>query len=67
MTDGLVVYTTMSLETPLGYSKNDWIGKSFVDFIRPEDKTIFLDRVNGIAMSQYDSVGSKSNKFFDKF
>lgn len=53
MHDGLVLYTTPSICTALGYLKDAWIGKSFIDYIHPKDKTILADQItSGIVLPQ---------------
>lgn len=53
MHDGLVLYTTPSLCTALGYAKDAWIGRSFIDYVHPKDKTTLADQItSGIASPQ---------------
>lgn len=35
MHDGVVMYTTSSLTSTLGFPKDMWVGRSFIDFIHP--------------------------------
>ncbi|XP_018050159.1 PREDICTED: period circadian protein isoform X6 [Atta colombica] len=50
MHDGLVLYTTPSICTALGYLKDSWIGKSFIDYVHPKDKNTLADQItSGIA------------------
>lgn len=35
MHDGVVMYATSSLTTTLGFPKDMWIGRSFIDFVHP--------------------------------
>ncbi|XP_051172187.1 period circadian protein isoform X3 [Leptopilina boulardi] len=49
MRKGLVVYTTFS--EALGYSKDDWKMKSFLELIHPSDKEAFFNRVNEIIIA----------------
>ncbi|XP_018302517.1 period circadian regulator isoform X4 [Mycetomoellerius zeteki] len=50
MHDGLVLYTTPSICTALGYLKDAWIGKSFIDYVHPKDKNTLADQItSGIA------------------
>ncbi|XP_032674085.1 period circadian protein isoform X3 [Odontomachus brunneus] len=50
MHDGLMLYTTSSIYTALGYPKDAWIGRSFIDYVHPKDKTILADQItSGIA------------------
>ncbi|KAK0166793.1 hypothetical protein PV327_004276, partial [Microctonus hyperodae] len=43
--DGLILHSTASLETALGYSKDAWTGRSFIDYIHPKDQSIFADKL----------------------
>ncbi|XP_014477101.1 PREDICTED: period circadian protein isoform X2 [Dinoponera quadriceps] len=53
MHDGLVLYTTPSICIALGYPKDSWIGRSFIDYVHPKDKTTLTDQItNGIASPQ---------------
>ncbi|CAL1679142.1 unnamed protein product [Lasius platythorax] len=53
MHDGLVLYTTSSICTALGYLKDAWIGRSFIDYVHPKDKIILADQItSGIASPQ---------------
>ncbi|XP_029668598.1 period circadian protein [Formica exsecta] len=52
MHDGLVLYTTPSIVTALGYLKDAWIGRSFIDYVHPKDKNTLADQINAIASPQ---------------
>nr|XP_012217078.1 PREDICTED: period circadian protein isoform X2 [Linepithema humile] len=52
MHDGLVLYTTPSICTALGYAKDAWIGRSFVDYVHLKDKITLADQISGIASPQ---------------
>jgi len=43
--DGMVMHTTSSLTAVLGYPKDMWVGRSFIDFIHPEDRGTFIKQV----------------------
>ncbi|KAF3424501.1 hypothetical protein E2986_09254 [Frieseomelitta varia] len=45
MHDGLVLYTTPSICTALGYSKDAWIGRSFINYVYPKDKATLADQI----------------------
>ncbi|XP_034940771.1 period circadian protein isoform X3 [Chelonus insularis] len=50
--DGLVVQSTASLQTALGYPKDDWLGCSFIDFIHLKDRPTFAEKLaDGIVLS----------------
>ncbi|XP_068633889.1 period circadian protein isoform X3 [Battus philenor] len=51
MHDGVVMYTTPSLTTTLGFPKDMWIGRSFIDFVHPRDRNAFASQItNGLAL-----------------
>ncbi|XP_031827628.1 period circadian regulator isoform X7 [Nomia melanderi] len=55
MHDGLVLYTTPSICTALGYPKEAWIGRSFIDYVHPKDKGTLADQItSGIVSPQED-------------
>ncbi|XP_076163774.1 period circadian regulator isoform X5 [Ptiloglossa arizonensis] len=55
MHDGLVLYTTPSICTALGYPKDAWIGRSFIDYVHPKDKATLADQItSGVASPQED-------------
>ncbi|XP_014613255.1 PREDICTED: period circadian protein isoform X2 [Polistes canadensis] len=55
MHDGLVLYITPSICTALGYSKDAWIGRSFINYVHSNDKTTLADQIkNGLVSSQED-------------
>ncbi|XP_012533743.1 period circadian protein isoform X3 [Monomorium pharaonis] len=53
MHDGLVLYTTPSICTALGYHKDAWIGRSFIDYVHLKDRTTLADQItSGVASPQ---------------
>nr|AQY60264.1 period [Mythimna separata] len=51
MHDGVVMYATSTLTTTLGYPKDMWIGRSFIDFVHPRDRNTFASQItNGLAV-----------------
>ncbi|XP_041987401.1 period circadian protein [Aricia agestis] len=46
MLDGVVMYTTLSISSSLGFPKDMWIGRSFTDFIHPNDRETFVSQVS---------------------
>ncbi|XP_038216692.1 period circadian protein isoform X2 [Zerene cesonia] len=50
MQDGIVMYTTSSLTNTLGFPKDMWIGRSFIDFVHARDRNTFASLItNGLA------------------
>ncbi|CAH0716461.1 unnamed protein product, partial [Brenthis ino] len=51
MQDGVVMYTASSITTALGFPKDMWIGRSFIDFVHPKDRTTFASQItSGLAV-----------------
>ncbi|CAH0556603.1 unnamed protein product [Brassicogethes aeneus] len=58
MYDGVVLYNTPSLTSVLGFPKDMWLGRSFIDFVHPKDRETFSSQVTtGIALPLVDSQG----------
>ncbi|XP_076270074.1 period circadian protein-like [Rhynchophorus ferrugineus] len=58
MNDGLVLYTTPSLTSVLGFPKDTWLGRSFIDFVHPKDRETFASHVTTkLAIPIFDSEG----------
>lgn len=45
MYDGVVLYTTPSLTSALGFPKDMWLGRSFIDFVHPKDRETFSKQI----------------------
>ncbi|CAH1117393.1 unnamed protein product [Phaedon cochleariae] len=45
MYDGVVLHTTPSLTSVLGFPKDMWLGRSFIDFVHPKDRKTFSSQV----------------------
>nr|AAS49924.1 circadian clock protein period [Mamestra brassicae] len=51
MHDGVIMYATSTLTTTLGFPKDMWIGRSFIDFVHPRDRNTFASQItNGLAV-----------------
>ncbi|XP_060809420.1 period circadian protein isoform X1 [Amyelois transitella] len=51
MHDGVVMYTNSSLTTTLGFPKDMWNGRSFIDFVHPKDRSTFASQItNSLAV-----------------
>lgn len=58
MYDGVVLYTTPSLTSVLGFPKDMWLGRSFIDFVHPKDREMFSSQIaTGVALPLVDSMG----------
>ncbi|CAB3252738.1 unnamed protein product [Arctia plantaginis] len=62
MHDGVVMYTTSSLTATLGFPKDMWIGRSFIDFIHPRDRSTFASQItSGLAVPKIVNAQSPAN------
>lgn len=73
--DGQVTHTTQSITNVLGYPKDMWVGRSFVDFIHSEDRDTFISQVTeninlshrtfaDASKNESKEAGLKSGSFF---
>lgn len=63
MYDGVVLYTIPGLTTALGFPKDMWLGRSFIDFVHPKDRETFTSQIaNGLAVPLIDSRGKLKGK-----
>ncbi|XP_025836074.1 period circadian protein-like isoform X3 [Agrilus planipennis] len=68
MYDGVVLYTTPSLTNLLGFPKDMWLGRSFIDFVHPKDRETFSAQVTtGITIPLTDSAGKNMKNSFYVF
>ncbi|KAK9869817.1 hypothetical protein WA026_003546 [Henosepilachna vigintioctopunctata] len=62
--DGVVLYTTPSLTSVLGFPKDMWLGRSFIDFVHPKDRETFSSQVTmGIALPLVNSQEVKNSLY----
>ncbi|XP_058059642.1 period circadian protein [Anopheles bellator] len=45
MHDGVVLFTTPSITHSLGFPKDMWLGRSFIDFVHPKDRSTFASQI----------------------
>ena len=67
--NGMVIHTTPSLSTVLGYPKDMWIGRSIIDFVHPKDQEYFISQVTEninlpLDKSKSTTIRNKSRNFF---
>lgn len=63
--DGLVMHTTCSLTSVLGYPKEMWVGRSFIDFIHQDDRETFSCQVTqniSLPLRSMSEVGKTYNQ-----
>lgn len=62
MQDGVVLYTTPSITETLGYPRDMWLGKSFINFVHPKDRSTFASQITtGIPIATSKCGGSIKN------
>ncbi|EDW00102.1 period circadian protein isoform X2 [Drosophila grimshawi] len=53
MHDGMVLYTTPSITDVLGYPRDMWLGRSFIDFVHVKDRSTFASQITtGIPIAE---------------
>lgn len=45
MHDGVVLYNTPTITDALGFPKDMWLGRSFIDFVHPKDRDTFASQI----------------------
>lgn len=59
MNDGLIINTSDSIYQSMGYPKNMWQGRSFIDFIHPKDRISFVSYVTSV-LTDPSTISKKS-------
>ncbi|XP_047544163.1 period circadian protein isoform X5 [Vanessa atalanta] len=63
MQDGIVMYTTTSITTALGFPKDMWLGRSFIDFVHPRDRNTFASQItSGLTIPKNVNVPAQGNQ-----
>ena len=58
---GMVMCTTSSITTILGYPKDMWNGRSFIDFVHPKDRLTFTNKItSGVTLPFGDQLKGKT-------
>lgn len=57
MEDGIVMSTTSSITSALGFPKDMWSGRSFVDFVHERVSSNILTKYNVEFLSNYSQCG----------
>ncbi|XP_068159060.1 period circadian protein isoform X2 [Drosophila tropicalis] len=53
MHDGIVLYTTPSISDVLGFPRDMWLGRSFIDFVHHKDRATFASQITtGIPIAE---------------
>lgn len=45
MHDGVVLFITPNITKSLGFPRDMWIGRSFIDFVHPKDRSTFASQI----------------------
>ncbi|XP_044017645.1 period circadian protein isoform X2 [Aphidius gifuensis] len=61
LSDGIVLHSTVSSEKSLGYLEDSWIGKSFIDYVDPQDRTYFAEKVINNITVPFDELEKDLN------
>jgi len=63
MEDGVVVHMTPTITNVLGFPKDMWIGRSFIDFVHPKDRMAFASHIaSGLSFPvEVQNINSQSN------
>lgn len=46
MYDGVVLFTTPTITESLGFPRDMWLGRSFIDFVHPKDRHTFANQIS---------------------
>uniref|UniRef100_A0A1B0GP58 Period circadian protein n=1 Tax=Phlebotomus papatasi TaxID=29031 RepID=A0A1B0GP58_PHLPP len=58
MHDGVVLFTTPSITDSLGFPRDMWLGRSFIDFVHPKDRATFASQItSGVAVPFSETKG----------
>ena len=50
LNDGMVLQTTTTITAVLGFPRDMWHGRSFIDFVHPKDRTTFTNKITNTVM-----------------
>lgn len=63
MLDGVVLFTTPSITRSLGFPKDMWLGRSFIDFVHPKDRATFASQITSkVVLPLGDSKSGSNHK-----
>lgn len=58
MCDGVVLFTTPTITESLGFPRDMWLGRSFIDFVHPKDRHTFASQISsGVPFLEGKGVG----------
>lgn len=62
MHDGIVLFTTPNITDSLGFPRDMWLGRSFIDFVHPKDRSTFASQITSGVAVPFSEYRSNSNK-----
>jgi period circadian protein len=61
MQDGTVIFTTPSISDVVGFPKDMWLGRSFIDFVHPKDRAEFASHIASGVVTPLTHMHTKGN------
>ncbi|XP_046983336.1 period circadian protein [Schistocerca americana] len=62
MQDGAVIYTSPSITQALSFPRDMWVGKSFIDYVHPDDRLALIQNItSGVALPRRKGGSSESS------
>lgn len=62
MHDGVVLFTTNTITDSLGFPRDMWLGRSFIDFVHPKDRSTFASQITSGVATPYSESNGGYNK-----
>ncbi|XP_055546670.1 period circadian protein-like isoform X9 [Wyeomyia smithii] len=62
--DGAVLYTTPDITHSLGFPRDMWLGRSFIDFVHPRDRATFSNQITSNVMLALSDSNQKEQTNF---
>ena len=62
LNDGMVLQTTTTITEVLGFPKDMWHGRSFIDFVHSKDRTTFTNKITSTVMLPFGDLKNQSGK-----
>lgn len=62
MHDGIVLFTTPTITDSLGFPRDMWLGRSFIDFVHPKDRATFASQITSGAVVPFSDNRSGISK-----
>lgn len=56
LNDGMVLQTTTTITAVLGFPKDMWHGRSFIDFVHSKDRTTFTNKITSTVMLPFGDL-----------